>query len=62
VRQATLIYLGRITNDALDETSSIGTFLNPVFGSSDRRCDTLDFGLDEGSIGMDTLSVTFEVV
>jgi hypothetical protein len=44
VRQATSIYLGRITNDALDETSGIGTFLDPILGSSDRRGDALDFG------------------
>ena len=62
VRQATSIYLGRITNDALDETTRFGTFLDPVFGSSDRWGDIVDFGLDKGSIGMDTLSVTFKVV
>jgi hypothetical protein len=62
VRQATSIYLGRITNDALDETSGIGTFLDPILGSSDRRGDALDFGSDEGSIGMDALSVSFEIV
>ena len=62
MRQATPIYLGRITNDALDETTRFGTFLDPVFGSSDRWGDIIDFGLDKGSIGMDTLSVTFKVV
>jgi hypothetical protein len=62
VRQATLIYLGRITSDTLDETTSFGTFLNPVFGSSDRWSDIVNFGLDKGSIGMDTLSVTFEIM
>lgn len=62
MRQATSIYLGRITNDALDETTRFGTFLDPVFGSSDRWGDIVDFGLDKGSIGMDTLSVTFKVV
>lgn len=63
VRQATSIYSVRIIEiRGLDETTTFGSLLNLVFGSSNRRGDALVFGLDKGSIIVDTLSVTFEIV
>ena len=60
VRQATSIY--SVNAYALTETPTFGSLDNLVLGSSDRRGDALVLGLDEGSIVMDTLSVTFEIV
>ena len=60
VRQATSIY--SVNAYALNETTTFGSLDNLVLGSSDRRGDALVLGLDEGSIVMDTLSVTFEIV
>jgi hypothetical protein len=55
-------YLFGTQVNALDETTGFGTFLDPGLGSSDRGSDTMHFGIDEGSIGMNTLSVSFQVV
>lgn len=46
----------------LDETTTFGSLLDLVFGSSNRRGDALVFSLDEWSIIVDTLSVAFEIV
>jgi hypothetical protein len=55
-------YLFGTQVNALDETTGFGTFLDPGLGSSDRGSDTMHFGIDEGSIGMNTLSVSLQIV
>ncbi len=61
-RKATPLYWRPPVEGRLDETSRLGSPLDPVLSTSDRGGYPDALGVDKRAVGMDAVAMTFEVV